>query len=106
MKITLERSTDPFRLGATVTAVPDFGTGPSTIEVPATALFERGGETRVWIVDGKAKTVSSAPVQVAARDRAVARLSGGVTPGARVVVAGANSLAEGQSVKLAGEARE
>ena len=104
VKITLDRPGDPFRLGATVTATPDAPTGASTIEVPATALFERDGATRVWIVDPAAKAVRSAPVEVATRDARSARLSGGVTPGARVVVAGANSLSEGQAVKLEGEA--
>ncbi len=106
VKITLDRSDDPFRLGATVTATPDVATGASTIDVPATALFERDGATRVWVVDDAAKTVRSAPVEVAARDGRVARLSGGVASGARVVVAGANSLAEGQAVRLSGEVGE
>lgn len=104
VRITLERAADPFRLGATVTATPDVAAGSQAIETPETALFERDGATRVWIVDQAGKTVRSAVVEVSHRDGRVARIASGVEPGARVVIAGVHSLTEGQAVKLAPEA--
>lgn len=100
LKITLDQSADPFRLGATITATPLVAVGPSTIEVPATALFDRDGAARVWIVDEAGGTVRSAPVAVIDRDASIARVGGGLEAGARVVTAGVNSLTEGQPVKI------
>ena len=101
IKITLDRSVDPFRLGSTITATPLVATtGGSTVDIPASALFERDGATRVWVVDPDAKAVRSAPVEVAERGPRVVRIASGIEPGARIVVAGARSLAEGQAVKL------
>jgi RND family efflux transporter MFP subunit len=99
IKITLEQASEAFRLGATVTATPLEAT-TSTIDVPLSALLERDGATRVWIVDTAAKTVKTVPVQVAERNGRSARIGGGLEAGARLVVAGVNSLSEGQVVKI------
>lgn len=100
VKITLDQSVEPFRLGSTVTATPDVAIGTGAIEVPLAALFERDGSTRVWLVDEAAKTVRSAAVTVEGRTDRVARVSAGLKPGARVVVAGLKSLKEGQPIKI------
>ncbi|MFC3692431.1 efflux RND transporter periplasmic adaptor subunit [Chenggangzhangella methanolivorans] len=104
IKITLERPQEAFRLGATIFAAPQRPTGDPSIELPTTSVFERDGAPRVWIVDKNGKTVRSVGVEIAHRDARIVRLSGGVPAGERVVIAGANSLSEGQAVKLgAGE---
>jgi RND family efflux transporter MFP subunit len=100
IKITLDRAADAFRLGATITATPADAAEWSTIDVPVQAVFELDGEARVWVVDSAAKTVHSVAVEVAARDDRIARIARGLEPGARVVIAGANSLTEGQAVKI------
>jgi RND family efflux transporter MFP subunit len=100
VKITLDRSADPFRLGATIAAMPAGTARRPIIDIPATAVFERNGEARVWVVDTAAATVHSVPVELVARDDRVARIAGGLEAGARVVIAGANSLAEGQAVEI------
>ena len=99
VKITLDRVVDAFRLGATITARP-MTSSSSAIEIPVTALLERDGSPRVWVVDASGKTVRTVPVQVAVREGDVARLAGGIDIGTRVVVAGVNSLTEGQTVKI------
>jgi RND family efflux transporter MFP subunit len=100
IKITLDRAADAFRLGATITATPAGAAEWSTIEVPIQAVFEPDGEARVWVVDSAAKTVHSVAVAVAAHDDRIARIARGLEPGARVVIAGANSLTQGQAVKI------
>ena len=100
VRITLDRSADPFRLGSTITARPLGGVGGGMIEVPTTALMERDGSTRVWVVDPVARVVRSVPVDVADRTPSSARIVSGLEAGARVVVAGVGSLAEAQAVEF------
>lgn len=104
IRITLDQSSEPFRLGSTISAIPQVSTDSRTIDIPATALFERDGSTRVWLVDAPGKAVRSAAVKVAERTDRVARIEGGLAPGDRVVVAGARSLTEGQSIRIDEEA--
>jgi multidrug efflux pump subunit AcrA (membrane-fusion protein) len=70
------------------------------IDIPATAVFERNGEAGVWVVDSAAETVHSVPVELVARNDGIVRIAGGLEPGTRVVIAGANSLTEGQAVDI------
>jgi len=99
VRITLDRVVDAFRLGATITVRP-VSLSSSAIEIPVSALLERDGSARVWVVDAAAKTVRTVPVQVAVREGDVVRLAGGIEIGARIVVAGVNSLTEGQVVEI------
>ncbi|MFG1428852.1 efflux RND transporter periplasmic adaptor subunit [Roseixanthobacter glucoisosaccharinicivorans] len=100
IRITLESSVEAFRLGATITAIPVQIIGPPTFDLPRTAIFERDGESRVWLVDSAEGVVRSTAVEIIDRRGSVARVARGLEPGARVVTAGANSLSEGQKVKL------
>jgi membrane fusion protein, multidrug efflux system len=100
IRIALDRSSDSFRLGATITAVPAGQADRSTIDLPTKAVFERNGETRVWVVDCGTMTVRSVAVEVVSRDETIARIARRLQPGARIVIAGANSLAEGQAVEI------
>lgn len=104
IKITLGELAESFRLGAMVSVTISEIAAPPTIDVPASAIFERDGKTRVWVVDQDTATVHSVAVVIAARDDRDARISHGLENGARVVVAGANSLAEGQTIKIGKEA--
>lgn len=101
VRITLDRVVDAFRLGVTITARPATASAlPSGLDVPRAALLERDGATRVWLVDPSAKTVRTVPVQIGARDETRVTVTSGLTAGARIVIAGVNSLSEGQAVKL------
>lgn len=70
------------------------------IELPATALQEVDGKTRIWVIDTQNKTVSPRDVSLVSRTDSTVVLAGGVKNGERVVSAGVNSLKPGQSVKL------
>jgi RND family efflux transporter MFP subunit len=100
VRITLDEFTPAFRLGATISATPRALPSDSLIGLPASALLDRDGRTFVWVVDPTARTVRTVPVEIAHRDEHGARISGGLETGARVVVAGVHSLAEGQAVKI------
>jgi membrane fusion protein, multidrug efflux system len=99
VKITLDNPPANLRLGTTVTATL---TTPPTprIVVPASALLERDGKTMVWVVDPATSTVSTRDVRIARRSDRAVQIADGLTPGTRVVTAGVNSLAPGQSVKV------
>ena len=100
IKITLDNPPPSFRLGTTVTAAPRTG-GPALIALPATAVLAKDGKTAVWVVDEKALTVATRPVEVAApANQGVVLVASGVEAGTRVVTAGVNTLTEGQKVKL------
>jgi RND family efflux transporter MFP subunit len=100
VKITLDRVEDVFRLGTTITVMPMRTAAAAELEIPRAAVLTRDGTTRVWIVDPVSKTVRTIPVEVADQNDEVARIAGGLSVGSRIVIAGVNSLSEGQSVKM------
>ena len=101
VRITLDQSIEAFRLGATITAFPATPTAAQAVfDIPAGALLDRDGGTRVWLLDPKSRTVRTVAVELAERGEHKARVVGQLPPGARIVSAGVNSLSEGQSVKF------
>ncbi|WP_152046282.1 efflux RND transporter periplasmic adaptor subunit [Aureimonas psammosilenae] len=103
VRITLDDPSPAFRLGTTITATP---VSPpregEPVELPRSAILQKDGAARVWLVDTAARTVRTVPVELASGSQSdgVARVSGGLTAGQRVVVAGVHALTEGQEVKL------
>ncbi|MCW5733502.1 MAG: efflux RND transporter periplasmic adaptor subunit [Enhydrobacter sp.] len=96
--------TDPpaaFRLGTTVQVTLSKPVSPR-IDLPATALLERGGKTQVWIIDPAKNTVALRNVAVVSRSDGSVSVTG-VAAGDQVVTVGVHSLTAGQPVKLAGE---
>lgn len=127
VRLTLEEPGPAFRLGATITVALERRIERRFV-LPATALLDADGRRSVWIVPaadkrGDDKAGGQGGVQEAAQgdepgDRHVERrdvtLDGdgpdgngriavrtGLKPGERVVVAGAHSLRDGQTVRLA-----
>lgn len=101
IKITLDQSIEAFRLGATVTVLPAATTAaPTVFDIPASAILNRDGGTHVWLLDPMTKTVHATPVQVAEQNDRKARIVRGLQAGARIIVAGVNSLSDGQIVKF------
>jgi len=100
-KLTLVDPPEALRIGSivTVTAADEDRT---SIRIPASAIRTDGSKTSVWIVDEARKTVFSRPVVVepAPASADTVTVADGVRPGDRVVVAGANRLEEGQTIRL------
>lgn len=99
VRLTLTDPPIAFRLGSTVTATRMTKVTP-TIELPLSALLEKDGAAKVWIVDPKTSSVSAHEVKVAAKSAATFTVTEGLEAGMRVVTAGVHSLTEGQQVKI------
>ena len=123
VRLTLEEPGPAFRLGATITVALERRIERRFV-LPATALLDAEGRRSVWIVPAADKRgEENAAVQEALQgdepgDRHVERrdvthdgdgpdgtgriaVRTGLKPGERVVVAGAHSLRDGQTVRLA-----
>jgi RND family efflux transporter MFP subunit len=99
VKLTLTDPPQAFRLGSTVTATRVTKVAP-TIELPISALLEKNGADKVWIVDPQTSSVSAKEIKVAAKGAATFTVTEGLEAGMRVVTAGVHSLSEGQKVKV------
>ena len=99
VKLTLTDPPQAFRLGSTVTATRVAKVTP-TIELPMSALLEKDGVDKVWIVDPQTSSVSAKEIKVAAKGAATFTVAEGLEAGMRVVTAGVHSLSEGQKVKV------
>ena len=98
-RLTLASTPEGFRLGTAISVTLSSAIKPR-IELPATALQEADGKTRIWVVDTSSKTVAPRDVSVISRTDGIVVLADGVKSGERVVSAGVNSLKPGQAVKL------
>ena len=99
VKLTLIDPPQAFRLGSTVTATRVTKVAP-TIELPMSALLEKNGADKVWIVDPQTSSVSTKEIKVTAKGAATFIVAEGLEAGMRVVTAGVHSLSEGQKVKV------
>ncbi|MBC8998052.1 efflux RND transporter periplasmic adaptor subunit [Pseudomonas sp. N40(2020)] len=98
-RLTLAETPPGFRLGTAISVTLSSAIKPR-IELPATAIQEVDGKTRIWVIDTQNKTVNPRDVSVISRTDGTVVLAGGVKNGEQVVSAGVNSLKPGQSVKL------
>ena len=95
---------DPaIRLGETAMVTADIPVEAAGVEAPLTALTEREGRPTVWIVDPRTKTVSPREVAPAGFSADGVRIADGLKPGELVVIAGAQFMTPGKSVRLAPE---
>jgi RND family efflux transporter MFP subunit len=99
VKLTLVDPPTAFRLGSTITAARMTKVNP-TIELPMSALLEKDGSQKVWIVDPQSSSVSTREIKVASKGGGSFTVAEGLEAGMRVVTAGVHSLAEGQKVKV------
>jgi RND family efflux transporter MFP subunit len=98
VKVTLPSSLPPeMRLGAVVVGRAEIP-GQEVVTLPPTALLQSVDGPQVWVVDKDGK-VNRRAVQLLEFDANSVVISGGLSAGEKVVTAGINSLAEGESVK-------
>lgn len=98
LKVGLKDAPAEMRIGALVRGRAEQA-GSDVISIPPTALVQTGTEPQVWIV-GEDSAVHLTPVTVARYDTGAVLISAGIKDGDLVVIAGVNSLAEGQIVKV------
>ncbi|MFG6433199.1 efflux RND transporter periplasmic adaptor subunit [Roseateles sp. LYH14W] len=87
------------KLGQSATVVLDFPQVAGVVKLPLSAVFQQGGKTSVWLLDGASMTVKPVTVQVGGADGNEVVIAGGLNAGQEVVVAGVHVLNVGQKVK-------
>ena len=97
IKVGLDKPPPEMRLGALVRGRAEQA-GADVFALPPTALVQTGDKPQVWVV-GPDNAVHLRPVTVARYDSTGVMISEGLQRGDLVVIAGVNSLAEGQVVK-------
>ena len=98
VRITLDNPPESFRFGSTITA--KLGNAPDPVlRLPESAVFKKGSESFVWVVDAPTSTVSLHKVDLS-DDEGGIRATGGLSTGARIVTAGVHSLEQGQQVRI------
>lgn len=98
-RYVLDASVIDAPLGSTVRVTP-MGTKAtsSVMDVPLSALVDKGQGTKVWVIDAKG-SVRARPVTVARLNEETASIASGLTQGDVIVAAGAQLLNEGQAVQ-------
>ncbi|HHA2249028.1 TPA: efflux RND transporter periplasmic adaptor subunit [Enterobacter ludwigii] len=89
-------------LGATVTLSIEHGKGDSRVmQVPLASLYDAGKGPGVWRISAQPTKVVWQPVRVLSVGDDIARVTGGVQPGEKIVALGVHLLHEGEAVRLA-----
>jgi RND family efflux transporter MFP subunit len=99
VKVSLPNAPESLRLGTIVTGRAEVEGGVMT-RIPVTALLQTGEQPQVWVVAQPDNVVKKTPVTVVRYDADAVTISTGLVKGDLVVIAGVNSLAEGQKVNL------
>lgn len=105
VKVTLRNAPEQMRFGSSVVGRLKTSTAP-VIVLPGSALFDKGGQPAVWVVDTAKGSVALKPVVVVRYETDRVVLSEGLAKGDIVVTAGVNRLRENQKVRLAEGARK
>lgn len=86
-------------LGMTATLTFERPDTQAVAEVPLTAIFQRGTQPAVWVVDRASGTVDLRPVTIARWRNETAAIASGVEEGDLIATAGVHKLEAGQKVK-------
>jgi membrane fusion protein, multidrug efflux system len=86
-------------LGMTATLAFERPDAAPVAEVPLSAIFQRGTQPAVWVVDKESGTVALRPVTIARWRDDSAAIASGVKDGEMIATAGVHKLEAGQKVK-------
>lgn len=98
VKVTLVDPPADMFIGAVVVGEVDTK-GHEVVTVPATAILQTGDKPEVWVVTAD-NVVKKVPVTVDRYDTSTVAISSGIVEGDRIVIAGINSLNDGQKVTI------
>ena len=97
VRVSLPSSPPEMRLGAVVVGRVELE-GQQVISLPSTALLQSGNEPQVWVI-GDDGTVHRRSIELLEFGTDTVAVSRGISAGEKVVIAGVNSLADGELVK-------
>jgi len=100
VRVALKDPPEQMRFGGSVVGRLKMSTVP-VVALPAGALFDKGGQPAVWVIDPTGPSVRLHPVAVTRYETDRVLISGGLAKGDLVVTAGVNRLRENQKVRLA-----
>lgn len=103
IRISIDAMSEQFWLGTTAIASPVIA-AEDTVQIPASAIQRDGDAAGVWVIDEKEATVHLRPVALGTpgtvSGNGLVSITSGLVSGERIVVAGVNSLTDGQRIKL------
>jgi RND family efflux transporter MFP subunit len=99
VKVSLDTLPSGMFLGSTVVGRLKLQAG-NFIEVPFSALMMAATQPAVWVIDPQTAVVHKREVEVARYNQNAVVVASGLLSGDRIVTAGAQSLHDGQKVKL------
>jgi multidrug efflux pump subunit AcrA (membrane-fusion protein) len=70
------------------------------MEIPSSALMTRDTNPAVWVIDPNTHTVRKREIEVARYNQNAVVIASGLESGERIVTAGAQSLHQGQQVRV------
>lgn len=104
VRIAVNGADAGIRLGMTASVVLQQPGAGNAMVLPLTAIYQKGNDIALWLVDPSSQTVKLAPVKVGVYRDSTATVVSGVKAGDRVVIAGVHKLTEGQKVRIASNA--
>jgi RND family efflux transporter MFP subunit len=104
VKVTLVDPDDAVQLGMTASVRASRRLAEAAIRLPLTALVEHQGQPAVWVVDPRTQKVALQPIKLGEFQGDQVTVASGLTPGQRVVTAGAHKLYPDQPVRLLDDA--
>ena len=102
VRVTLDKAPKAFRLGATI-IVNFVSNDPSAMMLPKTAILYEGNQTFTWAINDQTNSVSKLWVTIGEVRGNLVEIVDGLKTGTRVVIAGVNSLEDGQPIRLGEE---
>jgi RND family efflux transporter MFP subunit len=100
VKVTLINAPPELRFGMSIGGRWKSNSDP-VVALPLAALFEKNGTPAVWVVDAHSGSVALRPVTVSRYETDIVVIADGLSKGDVVVTAGANTLRQGQKVRVA-----
>jgi multidrug efflux system membrane fusion protein len=106
IRISVREAPPIMRLGMTATVALRIDDEAAAVVVPVAALTESDGSPVVFVVEPTSRTVRKTPVTAAGMAEDGVRITGGLSPGDLVVVAGAQFLRDHMRVRLPDERQQ
>jgi multidrug efflux system membrane fusion protein len=100
VKVTLLDPDSSVQLGMTANVYVKGGAKAEAARLPLTALFQKGNEPAVWVIDPTTGQATLRPVQVGRYTQDYVTIASGLTNGELVVRAGVHKLNQGEKVRI------